>query len=117
MGVIHRDIKPENILITPGSNYAHVRITDFTNSWISKDYQAGPITSGGYGHKRKREPVKWWRRYSRKYIGTKEYLAPEIRRRQWYGPCVDWWALGCVVFDLLVGDVSSSYRIPASPES
>ncbi|KAI0340314.1 kinase-like protein [Trametopsis cervina] len=89
LGVIHRDIKPENILVVPGSSRAHVRITDFTNAWVSHDAT---------------EPLKWWRKYSKKYIGTKEYLAPEIHRTEWYGIMVDWWALGCLVYDVLVGD-------------
>ncbi|KAI0696323.1 kinase-like domain-containing protein [Cytidiella melzeri] len=89
MGVIHRDIKPENILIIPGANKAFVRITDFTNAWVHEDPS---------------ESLKCWRHYSKRYIGTKEYLAPEIYRREWYGIMVDWWALGCLVYDLLVGD-------------
>ncbi|KAI0826001.1 kinase-like domain-containing protein [Irpex lacteus] len=89
MGVIHRDIKPENILLVPGTSHAYVRITDFTNAWVHDDPS---------------EPLKWWKNYSKRYIGTKEYLAPEIYRREWYGITVDWWALGCLVYDLLVGD-------------
>ncbi|KAI0088378.1 kinase-like domain-containing protein [Irpex rosettiformis] len=89
MGVIHRDIKPENILLVPGASQAFVRITDFTNAWVHED----PLV-----------PLKWWKNYSKRYIGTREYLAPEIYRREWYGLTVDWWALGCLVYDLLVGD-------------
>jgi serine/threonine protein kinase len=35
--------------------------------------------------------------------GTPDYLAPEVLLCEPYGPAVDWWALGVVVFELLVG--------------
>lgn len=89
MGVVHRDIKPENIFIVPRSSCAYVKIGDYTNAWVTDDDR----------------PMQWYDTCSRQYIGTKEYLAPEVHRREWYGPAVDWWALGCVVWDLLVGDV------------
>lgn len=38
------------------------------------------------------------------FCGTVEYLAPEVLRNEPYGKKVDWWAYGCVVFELLVGD-------------
>jgi serine/threonine protein kinase len=43
-----------------------------------------------------------WKRFSQ--VGTPDYLAPEILLKSAYGPMVDWWALGCVVFELLVGN-------------
>ncbi|KAK7678061.1 hypothetical protein QCA50_019002 [Cerrena zonata] len=85
MGIMHRDIKPENILLVPGTN--NVRITDFTNAWVS------PLNVF--------EPLCYHEIYSRHNIGTTAYLAPEIHSKGWYGPAVDWWALGCVLFDLL----------------
>ena len=95
MGIIHRDIKPENVFIVPRSSCAFVRIGDFTNAWMADDLGL-PTTDQS-----PERAVNWHSTYSRQYIGTKEYLAPEVHRRDWYGPTVDWWALGCVVWDLL----------------
>ena len=103
MGIIHRDIKPENILIVPGTASARVRITDFTNAWLApgespeewkRNYDVEPGA-----------PLQASRLYAKKLIGTREYIPPEMRNSEWYGVMVDWWGLGCLMFDLLVGDV------------
>lgn len=36
-------------------------------------------------------------------IGTTEYMAPEILKGRSYGLNVDWWALGTLLYELLVG--------------
>ena len=35
--------------------------------------------------------------------GTPEYLAPEIVLRQSYGKVVDWWSVGCLLFEMYTG--------------
>lgn len=42
-----------------------------------------------------------WKRFS--HVGTPDYLAPEILLKSAYGPQVDWWALGVMLFEFLVG--------------
>ncbi|CAL1709858.1 unnamed protein product [Somion occarium] len=96
MGIMHRDVKPENILLVPGTE--NVRLTDFTNAWISPLRNQFTISQHT-------EPLHWYMTYSSHHLGTREYLAPEMHSKQRYGLAVDWWALGCVLFDLLVGDV------------
>lgn len=103
MGIIHRDIKPENILHTPGDP-GRIRIADFTNAWTSPG--DCPEERARLHDTQPGAPLNPRAVYSKKLIGTKEYLAPEMWRREWYGVMVDWWALGCLVYDLIVGDVS-----------
>ena len=39
------------------------------------------------------------------FCGTIEYMAPETLAHQRYGFAVDWWSLGAVMYDMLVGRV------------
>ena len=45
--------------------------------------------------------------YSRARVGSEPYIAWETSCGAWYGKAVDWWALGCLVFDMLFGSVST----------
>ncbi|KZT65183.1 kinase-like protein [Daedalea quercina L-15889] len=87
MGIIHRDIKPENILLDARTN--SVRIADYNAAFLHPG--DAPLENGAV--------------YTREYAGSKPYLAPEVIRRRWYGKMVDWWSLGCVMFDLVSGEL------------
>lgn len=89
MGIIHRDIKPENVLVDRHDN---IRIFDYGTAYIHD------------------KPVRRGKKYSKELVGTRQYLAPEYLSGKTYGLAVDYWALGCTVFDLLAGDVS--FRFP-----
>jgi len=77
LGVIYRDLKPENVLMDEDG---HICITDFG---MAKQLKKGELT------------------YS--FVGTPEYLAPEIVRGEGHGQPADWWALGILAYEMLVG--------------
>jgi serine/threonine protein kinase len=78
VGVIYRDLKPENCLL---DSEGHLLLTDFGLSKVSLD-EDNPCRS---------------------FLGTPEYMAPEVIQGVDYGAAVDWWSLGALGFDLLTG--------------
>uniref|UniRef100_A0A3Q4AJA9 Serine/threonine-protein kinase sgk-1 n=1 Tax=Mola mola TaxID=94237 RepID=A0A3Q4AJA9_MOLML len=78
LDIVYRDLKPENILL---DSEGHVMLTDFG---LCKE----GVTIRGIMHT---------------FCGTPEYLAPEVLRGHPYGPAVDWWGLGTVLFEMLHG--------------
>jgi serine/threonine protein kinase len=41
------------------------------------------------------------------FCGTPEFLAPEVLTETSYTRSVDWWGLGVLIFEMLVGEVST----------
>jgi len=77
-GIVYRDLKPENILL---DSQGHVKLTDFG---LCKEH----IDDETVTHT---------------FCGTIEYMAPEILTRTGHGKAVDWWSLGALMYDMLVG--------------
>uniref|UniRef100_A0A061R985 non-specific serine/threonine protein kinase n=1 Tax=Tetraselmis sp. GSL018 TaxID=582737 RepID=A0A061R985_9CHLO len=115
IGVIYRDLKPENILLH-GSG--HVVLTDFDLSFAKAvttpriEKTVSHASSGqsgcGNGNKDKRTFEKYLlvadpEGKSNSFVGTEEYLAPEVINGTGHGSEVDWWALGILTFELLFG--------------
>uniref|UniRef100_A0A6Q2Y7H4 protein kinase C n=1 Tax=Esox lucius TaxID=8010 RepID=A0A6Q2Y7H4_ESOLU len=77
--IVYRDLKLDNLLMDADG---YVRIADFG------------LCKEGMGHGDRTST----------FCGTPEFLAPEVLTDNNYTRCVDWWGLGVLIYEMLVGE-------------
>jgi serine/threonine protein kinase len=80
-GIVHRDVKPANVLLDPGPQ---VYLGDFG---LARDPDGAALTVPG------------------QVIGTLDYMAPEHLEAEGVGPAADIYALTCLIYETLTGEV------------
>ncbi|XP_069593115.1 microtubule-associated serine/threonine-protein kinase 3-like [Ranitomeya imitator] len=94
-GVVHRDLRPKNLLITSAG---HIKVTNFG---LSKIGIMMPKTNTY-----KELPENISREFQDSEVcGTLHYIAPEVILKKGYGRPVDWWSMGIILHEFLVGCV------------
>ncbi|KAH3123033.1 hypothetical protein KXW11_007533 [Aspergillus fumigatus] len=97
-GVIHRDLKPENVLL---DSQMYIKITDFGTAKILNNQKKTDQNSSGMPPLDSSEIPEDERASS--FVGTAEYVSPELLTDKNACKASDLWAFGCIIYQLLAG--------------
>ncbi|KAE9550247.1 hypothetical protein FO519_006545 [Halicephalobus sp. NKZ332] len=94
--VVHRDLKPENILL--GADW-HIIISDFGSAKLVGNEEQEQLESQEAAELRAQGQTRG------SFVGTAQYVSPEVLQTQLAGYEADFWAVGAILYQMLTGQV------------